>query len=253
MDKILSKVGIGAAEVDTVFPKTTVRAGESVDVRVDIEGGTTEQEIDGIYFDLAASFRTESGTETFRVASVEATESMTIGPDDERSLPATLVVPRETPLTRLQGTDIPTTDVWLDTGLDIDLAVDPDDRDAITVLPGGRVRRLFETLDTLGFRLNDVEYDPTPTTERRFDPPFVQEFEFVPREAPFVGEMEELEVSPVPLERECRVYIDVDRHTDIVDDDVRADESGEMVSFSGADATALRKELRSVIRKHIDE
>jgi sporulation-control protein len=253
MDRILSKVGIGAAEVDTVFPKTTVRTGESVDVRVDIEGGTTEQEIDGIYFDLAASYQTDSGTETFRVASVEATESMTIGPDDERSLPATLAIPRETPLTNVLGSDIPTTDVWLDTGLDIDLAVDPDDRDAITVQPGGRVRRLFEALDTLGFRLHDMEYKSAPATERRFGPPLVQEFELIPREAPFVGQMEELEVVPVPLEKECRAYVSVDRHTDIVDEDVRADESGEMVSFRGEDATALRKELRGVIRKHIHE
>ena len=253
MDRILSKVGIGAAEVDTVFPKTTVRAGESVEVRVDIEGGSTEQEIDGIYFELAASCRTDSGTETFSVASVEAAESMTIGPGEERSLPATLVVPRETPLTRIQGTDISTTDVWLDTGLDIDLAVDPDDRDAITVRPGGRVKRLFDVLDTLGFRLHDMEYQEAPATEPQFGPPLVQEFEFVPREAPFVGEMEELEIAPLALPEECRVYLNVDRHTDIVSEDIRADESGEVVSFSGKDETALRKELRSVIRKHIHE
>ncbi|WP_458186798.1 sporulation protein [Haladaptatus sp. NG-WS-4] len=39
MKRILSRVGIGAARVDTVLPKTTLTAGESVEVEVHVEGG----------------------------------------------------------------------------------------------------------------------------------------------------------------------------------------------------------------------
>lgn len=51
MNQVLSSIGIGAATVDTVFPRTELVPGETVTADVELYGGDATQEIDGIYFD----------------------------------------------------------------------------------------------------------------------------------------------------------------------------------------------------------
>lgn len=61
MGKFLSRIGIGNAAVDTVLHSETVRPGESVGAHVEVEGGSSDQDVDEI--DLAVMTRYEVETD----------------------------------------------------------------------------------------------------------------------------------------------------------------------------------------------
>jgi sporulation-control protein len=253
MNRFLSKLGIGAATVETVFPEPSVQTGESVDVAVEIEGGTAEQTFDGIYFVLGAEYATPGGTKTERIESVTVDVSRPIPPAETQSLPATPTIPRHTPITAFRGTTIEETTVWLETGLEIPRGRNVTRRVELVVRPGGCVQRLFEALDRLGFRHVDVECWTAPSNELRVDEQVVQTVAFQPSGAPFAGEMQTLEVTLLPLEDEYRVYLAVDRETDRASAKLQADDQGEYISIQNRDMQGLRKRLRGVLREYADD
>jgi sporulation-control protein len=98
MKKLLSSIGVGSASVDTILADDEVQPGEQVDLTVEIEGGTSQQEIEGIYFLLETKCRSdEGGYETETIEETKAVESFTIDPGERRELPATMTLPRVTP------------------------------------------------------------------------------------------------------------------------------------------------------------
>lgn len=248
MGKILSSVGVGSAKVDTMFPSETVYSGSDVDVTVEVEGGETDQQIDAMYF----MFGGEGGSETYTVDKARVTQSFTIEAGERRTFDSTLNIPIDTPITQVGSEPVAGANVWLDTGLDIDWAVDPDDHDELTVKPGNRIGPLFEALSELGFSYRGIDYIETPQREIRFERPFLQKFEFETYSAPFAGDMEKLEIAPIPLEDELRVDLVVDRYREVTGKKDRAEKSGEQFVFSDMDVTQLRKNLQPLIRKHID-
>nr|WP_299265859.1 sporulation protein [Halorientalis sp.] len=64
---------------------------------------------------------------------------------------------------------------------------------------------------------------------------FVQEFEFEPRTGEYVGELDELEVVPLPDADSVEFIVDVDRDADALVETTGADESVTTVSFEGVD------------------
>ena len=61
---LLNRIGIGSAEIDTILDTETVQPGDSVPARIEIEGGSDDQEVDEI--DLAIVTRYEIETEIGR-------------------------------------------------------------------------------------------------------------------------------------------------------------------------------------------
>jgi len=147
MKRVLTSLGIGAATVDTVLP-TTLTAGESVDARVDVTGGNDSQEVDGIYFALETRYETDDSTGTAKIDTFRLADPFTIEPDEERSFTVSVDVPYHTPVT------LGKTKVWLDTGLDIDWAVDPDDRDPSRSSPIRSGRRCSTPSSRLALRFD---------------------------------------------------------------------------------------------------
>ncbi|WP_254544146.1 sporulation protein [Halomarina pelagica] len=243
MKRILSSIGIGAATVDTVLPSATLTAGEPVEARVDVRGGSTEQEVDSIYFALLTRYATDEGYSTGLVHKFTLAESFAIAPDEERSFDVTIDVPPETPVT------LGRTDVWVETGLDIKLAVDPDDTDPVEVHPGPRMRTLFDAVEDLGFTLRTAECRAAPGGlfgGRRF----VQEFEFRPTSGPFAGTLDELEVVCLPSADALEVRLEIDRRGGLLSEMMDVDERMASLTVGDESVSDVRSRLESIVANH---
>lgn len=152
---ILSRFGVGNATVDLLVPDT-VRQGQTVDATVAVEGGSDTQEVEKIYARLRSKFYGEDTNSTWTIAEYTLLEEgFTIEPSTSEEYPVSLYVPETTPPTTVARSSPP---VWIDTGLDVEMAVDPDDRDNLAVEPGGRFARVHEAVtDHLGFRASETE------------------------------------------------------------------------------------------------
>lgn len=243
MKELLSRVGIGAATVDTVLPTTTLTAGESVDAEVHVEGGTTEQEVDEIYFALLTRYETDDSKRTGVVDKFRVAESFTIDEGEQRTFDVTVDVPRDTPVT------VGRTNVWLETGLDVDWAVDPDDEDPVQIEPGPRLDRVFDALDALGFTVRTAECEAVAGS--LFSSSFVQEIEFVPRGGPFSGRLDELEVVPRPAADHLEVGLEVDRRGGLLSEMADIDERLTRLTVSDESADEVETKLREEIERNL--
>ncbi len=216
--KMLSSVGIGSAKVDTILEKNQFEQGETIDAVVKIKGGKVEQEIEGLYLSIHATYEgtvmkrdEESGemeeedvTRSAVIQKLQLSEEFVIGPGERKEIPISLELPLYAPLT------VGKTKVWIHTGLDIPKALDSGDRDDIKVLPEPKVKALFGALEQLGFNLVEAECEEADTNIHG-GPPFVQEFEFKPVSGPFRGKLDELEIVVFPFEEEAEVFMEIDR------------------------------------------
>jgi len=243
MKEFLSRVGIGSARVDTKLPSSTVRAGESIDAEVHVEGGSTEQEVDAIYFALETEYRTEDGYREAVVDKWRLTEPFTIDEGQERRFETTIDVPRQTPVTA------GSVSVEVETGLDISMAVDPDDEDRLDVRPTERLQAVFDALEDLGFSLHSSECSARPGGVFSTSASFVQEFEFRPRGGEFSGEVDEVEVVPVYGDDGLTVHAEVDRRGGLLSEAMDVDERHTSFRVTSTDPDDVRAPLADTIRE----
>lgn len=245
MDDLLSRIGVGSATVDTKVP-ATVTAGETVDATVEVDGGDSDQEIEGIYFALETRYRTEEGHTTAVVDRHRLTDSFTVGAGEHRTFDARLEIPRETPIT------VGSTEVWIETGLDIDWALDPDDTDHLEVRPTPRMAAVFDAVESLGFDLKRADPESAPGSVLSSGVPFVQEFEYVPRAGPYRGALDELELVFEPRDDALMVRVEVDRRGGVLAEmtDLDVDERFESITVTDGDADPVEADLRRVIDRH---
>jgi len=242
MKDVLSRIGIGSATVDTVLPSSTVRAGESVDAEVRVEGGSTDQEIDAIYFAIETEYKTDEGFKDAIVDKWQLTEPFTIEADGQRRFETTIDVPRRTPVTTRS------TAVEIETGLDISMAVDPEDEDHVEVEPTPRTQAVFDALSDLGFTLRSSSCQATRGNLFGTSASFVQEFEFRPQGGEFAGDVDEVELVPVFDDDRLTVYVEVDRRGGLLSEMTDTDERHTRLTVEDADAEAVRPRLASAIR-----
>ncbi|MFC3476525.1 sporulation protein [Halobacterium litoreum] len=241
MKDVLSRVGIGAATVDAIVPET-VTAGDTVDVTVHVEGGDTEQDVDSIYFAVCTKYKTDESSRKGVVSKARLSESFTIDADEEREFETEIEIPRDTPVS------VGHTQVWVETGLDIDWALDPDDTDYIDVQPGPHEEAVLDAFDDLGFRVREghpVESERLFSGQR-----FVQEFEFVPRSGPFAGKVDEVEVVTHPTGEGVDCLLEVDKRGGLFEEALDVDERFDRFSVTSADADAVRDTLESRIERN---
>lgn len=201
MPSLLSRVGIGAAKVDTVLADAVVVPGQTITAKVNVEGGSTAQEIDAINLILATVYKSEDGIGVGILSQQRANEAFTIEPGETRSLDVEIEIPYATPLT------IGQTRVWLRTALDVDWSLDPGDNDQIKVEPDARMRALLEAIEQLGFGLYDAQ---CKQVRSGFNTAFAQELEFKPRGGDYAGRVNELEVVIRPAADHVEVLLEVD-------------------------------------------
>ncbi|MEQ8963743.1 MAG: sporulation protein, partial [Coleofasciculus sp. C2-GNP5-27] len=127
--KFLARVGIGAATVDTRLSVASLVPGEMLQGDVHITGGESDQEIDDIYLYVETEYKREyeetTTTETCELVKYCLSERFNLHPQETKVIPFSFPLPYETPLT------LGHQPVYVRTGLDISMAVDPKDTDYI--------------------------------------------------------------------------------------------------------------------------
>lgn len=205
-NKMLASVGIGNAQVDTRLEKSSYEPGEWVRGVVHIKGGSVQQSVDRIYIKVMTEYIREHDDrkhhENCEIARFNVSDRMTVLPNETREIPFQFALPMNTPLT-LSG--IP---VWFHTGLDIESAVDPTDRDRINVTPDAAANAVLQAVEGLGFRFKASTCEYHPRLGQGV--PFVQELEFWPGGG-YAGRVQELELIFHRRSDGISVLVEVDR------------------------------------------
>lgn len=251
-NKVFASVGIGSAKVDTRLEKDKVKPGEEVRGIVQVRGGSIEQQIDDIYLSLHTTYIKESDdkkyTATAQIDRFRLTQAFLIKANETKEIPFTFRLPLEMPLSMGR------TKVWVSTGLDIKNAVDPSDKDYLTVLPNPLMEGIFNAVSDLGFRLREAECEEAPRHLRRHLP-FVQEFEFVPVSGPFRGRLDELELVFYPNnDNEIEVLMQVDRRArglgGFLSEAMGMDETYVRMNIHASDIPALKQKIQSAVERY---
>jgi sporulation-control protein len=243
MKKVLASIGIGNATVDTVLPTTTVTPGETVEAEIHVVGGSATQEVSAIDLELETKYATDDGYREATIDRLRLSEGLTVEPDQQETLTTDLQIPYRTPVTLGRA------DVWVETELEIDLAVDPEDKDYLDVQPTPRMQAVFDAAEELGltFRSAELEGDQYGRYVDRGG--FVQEFEFRPQGGPFAGDVDEIELVTVPGPDELTVYVEVDRRAGLLSELAETDER--TTRFTISDADRATQALRETIAEHV--
>ncbi|MBY7732192.1 sporulation protein [Vibrio splendidus] len=160
--KLKASLGIGAAKVDTVLDNIEVFQGGELSGNVHIVGGDVEQQIDliNLVLNTEVKVETEDSTsyETFSLGRIQAVEPFVIQPGETKLVPFRLKLNDETPVTALNA-KMNQCHVWVETNLDIGFAIDPKDRDFISVHPLPTVAKIIQGVEASGMAMvkADVE------------------------------------------------------------------------------------------------
>jgi sporulation-control protein len=219
-NQMLSKVGIGAAKVDTHFSNPTLTPGETLRGNIWVKGGHAEQAINEINLNLMCLYTTTEHTtdaegepESIKVPQSHLLstyflgQSFLIQPGEQRNIPFEIPLPRHTPLS------IGESQVWVDTHLDIDFALDQNDKDLVHVQPNALQQRLFDAMHELGFALHESDCEAAILMHNQ-PVPFVQEFEFKPTTPNLQRKFKEVELVFFPNDDgSLHVLLEIDRKT----------------------------------------
>ena len=241
MKNVLASIGIGNASVDTVLPSSTVTPGETIDAEVRISGGSAEQEVGAIRFEIETRYRTEDGYEETDVGRFTLTEELTIEPGQDETRDVEIEIPYGTPVT------VGDAEVWVETELDIDWAVDPEDKDRLDVQPSPRLQAAFDALEELGFSFYSTDCEADPYGRYTSGQRFVQEFEFRPQSGPFSGDFDEVELVAKESADELTLFVELDRKGGLLSELADADERKTSLTVTDADSEQLREEFRSIL------
>jgi len=204
--KLLASVGIGAAKVDTRLFYNSVVPGQVLEGEVYITGGDAAQDIDDIYLKLVTEYKREVDDSTVNEECVmlkyRLLEQFTIQPKQEIVVPFSLELSYEMPLT------IGGTPVYIRTGLDIKVAVNPRDRDGLEVHPHPLMEGVIVALENLGFHLHKVDCEYAPGFNGIY--PFVQELEFRPT-GEYSRYLDELEIIFCLRPEGLKVLLEIDK------------------------------------------
>ncbi|WP_144395318.1 sporulation protein [Pleionea sediminis] len=257
LNKMLSKVGIGAAKIDAVLDTDVLIPGQEVSGVLNIEGGKVEQEINKIDLDIYSNYfieeEYEEDEETYtrfverssKINSVIIEESFVIKEGEAKQIPFSFTLSPFAPLSYGKSNS------WLKTNLDIDSALDKSDKDYVTIQPTNIQQALLDALSELGFQLVEAESEGC---DGRLSPlPFVQEFEFKPTSGKFYGKLDELEMIMIPDDDAYNVYLEIDRKargvSGFFSEMLGTDESNVCVAINSDDPQYVAEQLSAIIRE----
>jgi sporulation-control protein len=201
--ELLTRIGIGSATVDTRLANATVVPGDTLRGEVVIQGGSAAQEINTLYLRIMTRYKSDDHTHDLALASHTLAEPMTIQPGSSWQQTFEVQLPYTTPLT------LKRTPVYVMTGLDITMALDPKDTDMLRVMPHPLQARFLQSLEELGFYLWQDELERHASWSHSGGG-IVQELEFHPNGA-YRNRLRELEVIFHLDESSLQVFLEIDR------------------------------------------
>lgn len=180
LKKFLASIGIGSAKVNLELNEDVMTMGQPITGTIFVEGGETEQVIEGLKVSLHLTSRYTSGDHEHHVHEKIATipitkEKLILGPGSRQEYHFHFVCPEGLPVSSVS------TRYYFETDLDIDRAIDAKDRDYIDVLPSGILKNFLDAFYSLGFQhyaegytgrrdaMQIIQFQPTTWLRGQFD------------------------------------------------------------------------------------
>ncbi|GAB2737621.1 sporulation protein [Streptomyces bullii] len=211
--KLLASLGAGGASVETVLTESNVVPGGVVQGEVRIQGGSVEQEIQGLSVGLQARVEVESGDQEVKqdieFTKVQLGGAFTLQPNAVHAVPFTLDIPWETPITMIDGQPLRGMNIGVSTELAIARAVDSTDLDPVNVHPLPAQKAILDAFIQLGFRFKNADMERGVIRGTRQKLPFYQEIEFFPPQQ-YRG-LNQVELSFVADEHAMDVVLEMDK------------------------------------------
>ncbi|MEU7568150.1 sporulation protein [Streptomyces fradiae] len=211
--KLLASLGAGGANVETVLTESNVVPGGVVQGEVRVEGGSVDQEIQGLSLGLQARVEVESGDhevkQDLEFARTQLGGAFTLRAGAVHVVPFGLEIPWETPVTSIAGQQLRGMDIGVTTELAIARAVDSTDLDPIVVHPLPAQQAILDAFTRLGFRFKSADMEKGHIRGTRQRLPFYQEIEFLPPQQ-YRG-LHQVELSFVADGREMDVVLEMDK------------------------------------------
>ncbi|MEH0423447.1 sporulation protein [Streptomyces sp. B21-083] len=211
--RLLGALGVGGPTVDTVLDPAPARPGSTLTGQVHLKGGDADFDIDHITLELVA--RVEAEHEDGESEGVVVFDRFTVsggfrlGEGEARSVPFTVVLPWETPVTELYGQSLGIV-LGVRTELAVAGAKDKGDLDQLSVAPLPAQEAILEALGQLGFGFKsaDLEYGRLHGTGQQL--PFYQELELTP--APqYAHQVNEIELTFLASPGGMEVVLEADK------------------------------------------
>ncbi|MFE9395770.1 sporulation protein [Streptomyces flavidovirens] len=211
--KLLASLGAGGASVETVLTEANVVPGGVVQGEVRIQGGSVDQQIEGLSVGLQARVEVEGGDQEVK-QDIEFTKQRLGGAFEVKAgavhvVPFGLEIPWETPITSIAGQQLHGMNIGVTTELEIARAVDSGDLDPINVHPLPAQQAILDAFVQLGFRFRSADMERGHIRGTRQRLPFYQEIEFQPPQQ-YRG-LNQVELTFVADDREMDVVLEMDK------------------------------------------
>ncbi|MFF1352903.1 sporulation protein [Streptomyces sp. NPDC058297] len=211
--RLLASLGAGGASVETVLTEANVVPGGVVQGEVRIQGGSVDQDIEGLSVGLQARVEVE-GADQETKQDIEFTKlrlggAFQLQANGVHAVPFGLEIPWETPVTTIDGQQLRGMNIGVTTELEIARAVDSGDLDPINVHPLPSQQAILDAFIGLGFRFKSADMERGHIRGTRQKLPFYQEVEFFPPQQ-YRG-LNQVELSFVADDREMDVVLEMDK------------------------------------------
>ncbi|MGW2559551.1 sporulation protein [Streptomyces sp. NPDC001514] len=211
--RLLASLGAGGASVETELTEANVVPGGVVQGEVRIQGGSVDQQIEGLSVGLQARVEVEGGDQEVK-QDIEFTKQRLGGAFEVKAgavhvVPFGLEIPWETPITSIAGQQLHGMNIGVTTELEIARAVDSGDLDPINVHPLPAQQAILDAFIQLGFRFKSADMERGHIRGTRQRLPFYQEIEFLPP-AQYRG-LNQVELTFVADSREMDVVLEMDK------------------------------------------
>ncbi|MCK1796565.1 sporulation protein [Streptomyces sp. XM4193] len=211
--KLFASLGIGGASVETVLAEPNVLPGGVVHGEIRIEGGSVAQQVQGLSVGLQARVEVETADgerrEDISFHGQPLGGAFELAPGAAHTVPFSLSIPWETPVTTVLGQPLAGVRVGVTTQLDIARAIDSTDLDPIAVHPLPAQQALLDAFGSLGFRFKSADLEKGRIHGTRQQLPFYQEIEFSAPER-YRG-LKEVELSFVADGQTMDVVLEMDK------------------------------------------
>ncbi|WP_030556489.1 sporulation protein [Streptomyces exfoliatus] len=211
--KLLASLGAGGASVETVLTEANVVPGGVVQGEVRIQGGSVDQQIEGLSVGLQARVEVEGGDQEqkqdIEFGKVRLGGAFEVKAGAVHAVPFGLEIPWETPVTSVAGQQLRGMNIGVTTELEIARAVDSGDLDPINVHPLPAQQAILDAFLQLGFRFKSADMERGHIRGTRQKLPFYQEIEFFAPQQ-YRG-LNQVEVSFVADDREMDVVLEMDK------------------------------------------
>ena len=205
---------MGGPSVDTVLATPSCAPGELLSGEVRIKAADYDVEIQRVTLALVTVVEVEGGDHEhsggMEFHRVDVSGPFTLAKGQDRTIPFSLDVPWETPLTEVHGHHLHGMALGVRTELAVAKAVDKGDLDPLGIVPLPSQRRVLDAFGELGFAFKnaDVEYGHIAGVPQQL--PFYQEIEFYPPPTHH-GRINEVELTFVANPHGLAVILEADK------------------------------------------